>query len=317
MTGVLAVAAVAAFVASLLVGPQGIGLPPGSDAARLVLLEIRLPRAVLGLMIGGLLGLAGAVLQGYLRNPLAEPGLIGVSGGAALGAVIAIHSGAAGAFSMALPLGGLMGAAVSTLTVLLLAGELAGPITLILAGVAVSSLTAALTSLALNLAPNPFAASEMIYWLMGSLTDRSLVHVWLAAPLMIAGALLLLSTGRDLDALTLGEDAAQNLGVSLASLRNRVVAGTALGVGAATAVTGAIGFVGLVVPHMLRPFLGHEPGTLLLPSFLGGGALVLAADVLLRVLSPAGDLRLGVVTALLGAPFFLWLVLRTRREIGP
>lgn len=317
MTGVLAVAAVAAFVASLLVGPQGIGLPPGSDAARLVLLEIRLPRAVLGLMIGGLLGLAGAVLQGYLRNPLAEPGLIGVSGGAALGAVIAIHSGAAGAFSMALPLGGLMGAAVSTLTVLLLAGELAGPITLILAGVAVSSLTAALTSLALNLAPNPFAASEMLYWLMGSLTDRSLVHVWLAAPLMIAGALLLLSTGRDLDALTLGEDAAQNLGVSLASLRNRVVAGTALGVGAATAVTGAIGFVGLVVPHMLRPFLGHEPGTLLLPSFLGGGALVLAADVLLRVLSPAGDLRLGVVTALLGAPFFLWLVLRTRREIGP
>lgn len=317
MTGVLAVAAVAAFVASLLVGPQGIGLPPGSDAARLVLLEIRLPRAVLGLMIGGLLGLAGAVLQGYLRNPLAEPGLIGVSGGAALGAVIAIHSGAAGAFSMALPLGGLMGAAVSTLTVLLLAGELAGPITLILAGVAVSSLTAALTSLALNLAPNPFAASEMIYWLMGSLTDRSLVHVWLAAPLMIAGALLLLSTGRDLDALTLGEDAAQNLGVSLASLRNRVVAGTALGVGAATAVTGAIGFVGLVVPHMLRPFLGHEPSTLLLPSFLGGGALVLAADVLLRVLSPAGDLRLGVVTALLGAPFFLWLVLRTRREIGP
>lgn len=317
MTGVLAVAAVAAFVASLLVGPQGIGLPPGSDAARLVLLEIRLPRAVLGLMIGGLLGLAGAVLQGYLRNPLAEPGLIGVSGGAALGAVIAIHSGAAGAFSMALPLGGLMGAAVSTLTVLLLAGELAGPITLILAGVAVSSLTAALTSLALNLAPNPFAASEMLYWLMGSLTDRSLVHVWLAAPLMIAGALLLLSTGRDLDALTLGEDAAQNLGVSLASLRNRVVAGTALGVGAATAVTGAIGFVGLVVPHMLRPFLGHEPSTLLLPSFLGGGALVLAADVLLRVLSPAGDLRLGVVTALLGAPFFLWLVLRTRREIGP
>jgi iron complex transport system permease protein len=317
MAGMLTAALLVAFAASLLVGPQGIGLPTGSDAARLVLLEIRLPRAILGLMIGGLLGLSGAVLQGYLRNPLAEPGLIGVSGGAALGAVIAIHSGAAGAFSLALPIGGLAGAALSTITVLLLAGELAGPITLILAGVAVSSLTTALTSLALNLAPNPFAASEMLYWLMGSLTDRSLVHVWLASPLMIAGAVILILTGRDLNALTLGEDAAQNLGVSLSSLRNRVVAGTALGVGAATAVAGAIGFVGLVVPHMLRPFLGHEPGKLLLPSFLGGGAIVLAADVLLRVLSPAGDLRLGVVTALLGAPFFLWLVLKTRREIGP
>jgi iron complex transport system permease protein len=317
MAGMLTAALLVAFAASLLVGPQGIGLPTGSDAARLVLLEIRLPRAILGFMIGGLLGLSGAVLQGYLRNPLAEPGLIGVSGGAALGAVIAIHSGAAGAFSLALPIGGLAGAALSTITVLLLAGELAGPITLILAGVAVSSLTTALTSLALNLAPNPFAASEMLYWLMGSLTDRSLVHVWLASPLMIAGAVILILTGRDLNALTLGEDAAQNLGVSLSSLRNRVVAGTALGVGAATAVAGAIGFVGLVVPHMLRPFLGHEPGKLLLPSFLGGGAIVLAADVLLRVLSPAGDLRLGVVTALLGAPFFLWLVLKTRREIGP
>ena len=314
---ILAGAAFVAFAASVLAGPQGFGLPSGSEAARLVVTEIRLPRAILGFLIGGVLGLAGAVLQGYLRNPLAEPGIIGVSGGAALGAVTAIHSGAASAFALALPLGGLLGAGLSTLTVMLLAGELTGPITLILAGVAVSSLAAALTSLALNLAPNPFAASEMLYWLMGSLTDRSLLHVWLAAPLMLAGAVILLSTRSALDALTLGEEAAQNLGVDLASLCNRVIAGTALAVGAATSVAGAIGFVGLVVPHLLRPLVGQEPGRLLLPSFLGGAVLVLFADVALRLISPAGDLRLGVVTALIGAPFFLWLVLKTRRELGP
>jgi iron complex transport system permease protein len=314
---VVGLASALALVASLLVGPQGIGLPGDGAAAQLVLTEIRLPRAILGYLIGGVLGLSGSVLQGYLRNPLAEPGIIGVSGGAALGAVTAIHSGMAASFALALPLGGLLGSGLATLVVLLLAGSRTGPITLILAGVAVSSLAAALTSLALNLAPNPFAASEMLYWLMGSLTDRSLVHVWLAAPLMLAGAAVLLSTRRALDALTLGEDAAQNLGVDLASLRNRVIAGTALAVGAATAVSGAIGFVGLVVPHLLRPFAGQQPGRLLLPSFLGGAALVLAADVVLRLVSPAGDLRLGVLTSLIGAPFFLWLVLRTRRELGP
>jgi iron complex transport system permease protein len=152
---------------------------------------------------------------------------------------------------------------------------------------------------------------------MGSLTDRSLLHVWIAAPLIIAGAAILLSTRRSLDALTLGEEAAINLGVDPASLRLRVVAGTALAIGAATAISGAIGFVGLVVPHLLRPHLGQEPGRLLAPSVLGGGALVLAADVGLRLLSPSGDLRLGVVTALIGAPFFLWLVVKTRRELGP
>ena len=314
---VLGGCAALAFVVSLLAGPQGLGLPSGSEAARLVLLEIRLPRAILGFLIGAVLGLSGAVLQGYLRNPLAEPGLIGVSGGAALGAVTAIHSGMAAMFPLALPAGGLLGAGLATLVVVLLAGELTGPVTLILAGVAVSSLAAALTSLALNLAPNPFAASEMLYWLMGSLTDRSLLHVWLAAPLMLAGGLVLFSVARDLDALTLGEEAALNLGVDPVSLRNRVIAGTALAVGAATAVAGAIGFVGLVVPHLLRPIVGQEPGRLLIPSCLGGAALVLTADVALRLLSPTGDLRLGVVTALLGAPFFLWLVLRTRAELNP
>ena len=315
--GALALVAALAFLASLLVGPSGIGIPQGSEAARMILIEIRLPRALLGALIGGALGLSGAVLQGYLRNPLAEPGLLGISGGASLGAVIAIHTGAAGAFALALPAGGLAGAALAATTVMLLAGERSGPLTLILAGVAISSLAGALTTLALNLSPNPFASVEMLFWLLGSLTDRSLTHVWMAAPLILIGGALLLTTGRALDALTLGEEAAQNLGVDLKALRARIVAGTALAVGAATAVAGTIGFVGLVVPHLLRPLIGHEPRRLLPASAFGGAALVLAADVTLRLFAPLSEVRLGVVTALIGAPFFLWLVVKTRRELGP
>lgn len=314
----LGAAVALAFLVSLLVGPAGFGWPAAdAEAARLILVEIRLPRALLGALIGGALGLSGAVLQGYLRNPLAEPGLIGISGGASLGAVAAIHSGLASAFALALPLGGLAGAVVATLAVMALAGAGSGPIALILAGVAVSSVAGAMTSLALNLSPNPFASVEMLFWMMGSLGDRSLLHVWLAGPMIAAGAALLLATGRALDALSLGEDAARNLGVDLGRLRLAVVAGTALAVGAATSVAGTIGFVGLVVPHLLRPLVGHQPSRLLWASLLGGAALTLAADVALRLISPAGEVRLGVLTALVGAPFFLWLVVRTRRELGP
>ncbi len=317
LAALLGCAALASFLLSLFLGVDGFTVAGSAEAQRTILLEVRLPRALLGFMVGGTLGLAGAVLQGYLRNPLAEPGILGISGGAALGAVIAIHSGLAQAVALALPLAGLAGAALATLALSMLAGRGTGSVTLILAGVAVSSLAAALTSLALNLAPNPFAASEMLYWLMGSLTDRSLTHVWLAAPLMAVGCVLLASTARDLDALSLGEAAAQNLGVDPTRLRWTVVSGTALAVGAATAVCGAISFVGLMVPHLLRPLTTGEPGQLLLPSFLGGAALVLLADVALRILSPMGDLRLGVLTALIGAPFFLWLVLSKRSEMAP
>jgi iron complex transport system permease protein len=317
LAALLGCAAVFAFFLSMVLGVDGFSVAGSPEAQRTILLEVRLPRALLGFMVGGTLGLAGAVLQGYLRNPLAEPGIMGISGGAALGAVIAIHSGLAQSVALALPLAGLTGAAIATLALAVLAGRGTGSVTLILAGVAVSSLAAALTSLALNLAPNPFAASEMLYWLMGSLTDRSLTHVWLAVPLMALGCLLLARTARDLDALSLGEAAAQNLGVDPARLRWMVVAGTALSVGAATAVCGAISFVGLMVPHLLRPLTSGEPGRLLLPSFLGGAALVLLADVALRIMSPMGDLRLGVLTALIGAPFFLWLVLSKRSELAP
>ena len=316
-TAWLAALLVIAVAAALAVGPGRIGLPGGADAARLILLEIRLPRALLGVFVGGALGLSGAVLQGYLRNPLAEPALLGISGGAALGAVVAIHSGAAAMLSLALPLGGLAGAGIAAGLLLVLAGRDAGPLTLILAGVAVASLSGALTALALSLSPNPFASVEIMLWLMGSLDDRSLAHVWLAAPLVLAGGALLVSTGRALDALTLGEDAAANLGVDLRHLKLRVVAGTALAVGAATAVAGSIGFVGLVVPHLLRQLVGHAPRRLLVPSALAGAALVTLADAGLRLFAPYGGVRLGVVTALVGAPFFLWLLLKSRRELGP
>jgi iron complex transport system permease protein len=305
------------FAASLLIGPAGFGFPGGANAAWLIFSEIRLPRTVLGALIGGALGLSGATLQGYLRNPLAEPGLLGVTGGASLGAVTAIHTGASAAFALALPIGGLIGATAATTAVLLLAGSRSGPVTLILAGVAISSLAGALTTLALNLSPNPFAAVEMVFWLLGSLNDRSLVHVWVASPLIIAGGAILLSLKGDLDALSLGDDVAANLGLDLRRVRLKVVAGTALAIGAATSVAGSIGFVGLVVPHILRRFAGHEPGRLLGVSALGGACLVLIADLVLRLLSPVGDLKLGVLTALIGAPFFLWLVVKTRQELGP
>jgi iron complex transport system permease protein len=314
--GLIVVVALA-FLVSVAVGPAGFGWRLSGEAGGLILREIRLPRAVLGAMTGASLGLSGAALQGYLRNPLAEPSIVGVSGGAALGAVVAIHLGLASAFALALPAGGLIGAMVAMVLVVMLAGAGGGPVTLILAGLAVSSVAAALTSLALNLSQNPFATAEMVYWMMGSLADRPVGQVWLATPLMLAGMALLLAVGRALDALTLGEDAARSLGMDLSSTRLAVVAGTALSVGAATAVTGIVGFVGLIVPHALRPFVGHRPGPLLPASALGGAAMLLSADVVLRLIQPWMELRIGVLTALLGTPFFVWLVLKTRSELGP
>ena len=319
----LAIALVVAFATSLLVGPAAIGvrhvigaLFAGEfETTALIVREVRLPRAILGLAIGATLGLSGAVLQGYLRNPLAEPGLIGVSAAAALGAVVAFYWGLAAMFSLALPLGGMAGAALAVVGVQLLAGRGGGSLTLILAGIAVSSFAGALTSLALNLSPNPFAALEIVFWMMGSLADRSFEHVWLSIPFMAVGWTLLFTLSRPLDALSLGEDAAQTLGFDLARVRWRMIIGTALSVGAATSVAGVIGFVGLVVPHLLRPLVGHRPSTLLPASALGGATLTLVADVAVRVLSPGRELKLGVLTALVGAPFFLYLVLKHRRRL--
>ncbi len=318
----LTLATAAAFVGSLLTGPAGLDASAilqglfsgGEDAAALIAREVRLPRALLGLLIGATLGACGAALQGYLRNPLAEPGLIGISASAALGAVVALYFGLAATLPLALPLGGLAGAALCVLLILALAGRAAGTMTLILAGIAVSSLAGALTALALSLAPSPYAALEIVFWMLGALTDRSLTHVWLAAPFLLVGLALVLSVGRGLDALTLGEDAAESLGIRLVSLRWRIVLGTALGIGAATSVAGIIGFVGLVVPHVLRPLVGHRPAPLLAASALGGALLTLSADIAVRVVLPGQEMKLGVLTALIGAPFFLWLVLHARER---
>lgn len=312
----LVIAVFVAFVLAVLAGPGYLGVQGAGDVKRLILWEIRLPRALLGGLVGAGLGVAGAALQGYLRNPLAEPGIIGVSGGAALGAVIAIHSGLAGAFPLALPVAGLLGAVGATLLVTLLAGERSGAVPLILAGVAVAALASALVSLVLNLSRNPFAAAESIFWMMGSLADRSLIHVMLSGPLIGLGIVLLLRLGRTLDALTLGDAAAESMGEDLTRARRLLVAGVALSVGAATAVTGIIGFVGLVVPHVLRPIVGHRPSRLLLASALGGAVLVMVADALVRLMSPILDIRIGVLTAVLGAPFFLWLIVKLRRELA-
>ncbi len=314
---VLALAAV-----SLSLGPADVSLPAslralvlgGDGPLPMVMREIRLPRVLLALMIGGTLGLAGAAMQGYLRNPLAEPGLLGVSASAALGAVLAIQTGLSAAFALALPLSALAGAVVAVLILIVLAGPRAETLTLILAGVALSAVAGALTQLVLNLSPNPFAASEIVFWMMGSLADRSMLHVWLALPFMALGVLLLAGVGRGLDALTLGEDAASSMGIDLGRLRMRVVLGTACVVGAGTAVAGAIGFVGLVVPHLLRGAVGGRPGPLLWVSAAGGAAMLLAADIAVRVVAPDRDLKLGVLTALVGAPFFLHLVWRSRGE---
>ncbi|MFZ9685802.1 MAG: FecCD family ABC transporter permease [Gemmobacter sp.] len=302
----------ALFAASLAIGPAGAAFWQGGEAASLILREIRLPRAVLGAMIGAALGLAGAAMQGYLRNPLAEPGLIGVSPAAALGAVVALQSGLAAAHVLILPAMALAGAAVAVVLMVALAGPRGGAFGLILAGIAISALAGALVSLVLNLSPNPFAAAEIVFWMMGSLADRSVVHVWIALPFLALGALLVAGTARGLDALTLGEDAAASMGVDLRRLRLRIVLGTAALVGAATAVAGAIGFVGLVVPHLLRPLVGARPSRLLPASALGGAAMVLAADIGVRLIAPERDLKLGVLTALVGAPFFLHLIWRHR-----
>lgn len=319
----LAVLTAVLFLLSLTVGPAGIAFGESiaalfsdkADAIALIMQEVRLPRAILGLMIGATLGLSGAALQGYLRNPLAEPGLIGVSAAASLGAVLAIYTGLSAMFALALPLAALAGAVVAVIIVQALAGAGGGTLTIILAGVAVSSFAGAMTSLALNLSPNPFASLEIMFWMLGSLTDRSMVHVWLAAPFMLAGWIMLAMLGRALDALTLGADTATSLGFDLRRVRFLAVFGTAASVGAATAVAGAIGFVGLVVPHLLRPLVGARPSRLLPVSALGGACMVLAADILVRLVAPGRDLKLGVLTAIVGAPFFLWLVYRSRGRL--
>jgi len=309
--------------AALSVGVGTAAIPParvlaalvghGDPIERAILIELRLPRALLGLAVGAMLGLSGAALQGYLRNPLAEPSVLGASNGAALGAVVALYFGLAQWHPAMLPAMAITGALASLGALVLLSGRAEGPLTLILAGIAVGTVAGAGISLALNLSPNPFAAMEIASWLLGSLEDRSFRHVALALPCIAIGTALLAFDGRALDALTLGEDGAAALGIDLARTRARLLLGVAIGVGGAVAVSGAIGFVGLIVPHLLRPFTNRSPSALLWPSAAGGAALLTLADVAVRMIPASNELKLGVVTAFLGVPVFLLHLKRERR----
>ena len=308
------------FAASLLAGR--IWLTPGemleglfssrAQLPSLIVTELRLPRAVLAVLVGATLGISGAVLQGLTRNPLAEPGLLGITSGASFGAVVAIYFGLSQLSSVVIPAFGLFGSFAAMLLTFAL-GRGGGTLALVLGGAAVNSFGVALIALALNLAPGVDAAYEIMTWLMGSLANRSWDQVLLAGPFIAVGCALLAFTGRALDALTLGEAQAASLGVSLQALRWTALLGTALAVGGATSVTGAVGFIGLVAPHLVRPFAGYQPSRILLPSATAGAVLLLAADVATRLISVGPEIKLGVFTALLGTPFFFWLVVRLRR----
>jgi iron complex transport system permease protein len=309
-------------VLSLMVGPARLspraaiaGLVSGDGPAGIIVRDIRLPRTALALLIGFTLGLSGAALQGLLRNPLAEPALFGAPQAAAAAAAFVIAFGFAGAISLAVPLAGIAGALVSIGGLVAIAGRRASLTVTLLAGLALASFAGAMTALVLNLAPNPYAALEIAFWLLGSLEDRSSDHLVIAAPFFVASWLLLAVNARAYRALTLGEDAAVSLGVNLARVRLMVVIGVALGVGAAVAVAGSIGFIGLVAPHLVRRAVGSDPARVLLPGALTGAALLMTADITVRAIPAADELRVGVVTALIGVPFFLAMIFSERRML--
>lgn len=306
-----------ASLASLLAGK--VWITPAAmlagDERWAIIAELRLPRTLLALIVGGGLGLAGAAMQGYLRNPLADPGLFGVSAGAALGAVLAIFLGLS-ATPYVLSAWALAGAGAAMALLAALAGHSGSIIVFTLGGVVISSLAGALTALVISLAPTPFATGQIVNWLMGALTDRSWNDVLVAAPLIALGAAVLAGTARALDALTLGEAAARSLGVNPARLQAQIIIGVGLIVGASVAAAGVIGFIGLIVPHLVRPFTARNPAAVLLPAALGGALLLLVADAAVRAAPTVSELRVGIAMSLLGGPFFLALLVRLRRKLG-
>jgi len=316
----LAAIAAAALFAALLLGPTP--MPPsealaalfgGADAAaRTILWSIRLPRALAALLVGMALGLSGAALQGLLRNPLADPGVLGVSAAASLGATVTLYYGLASAFVFATPLAAVAGAVAATAFLGFAALRTQSVVTLILIGVGLSSFAGALMALLLNLAPNPFSLSDMVSWMLGTVANRSIEDVALAAPFLATGAALLIGSSRGLSALSLGEEAAAGVGLDLSRTRLAVVTGAGLATGAAVSLAGAIGFVGLVAPHLVRPLVGHEPARTLAPAALLAGALLVIADILVRTLPTDSELKLGVVAALIGAPAFVWIAAQRR-----
>ena len=302
---------------SLMAGRIWVPIAAWSDQADprwAIIFELRVPRTLLALAVGAALGIAGAALQGYTRNPLADPGALGVSAMAALGAVLTLYFGAGAQAPWVISTFAMAGALAAVVGLLALAGTGSTMVTFVLSGVVLQTLAGAGVALALSLAPNPWAVNEIVNWLMGSLADRSLDEVRFALPFLFAGVALILFTGRALDALTLGETTARSLGVDMGRARVLLALGVALTSGASVAVTGVIGFGGLIVPHLLRPLVGARPGALLGPSARGGALLVLAADILVRLTPGANEVKLGVAMAALGGPFFFGLLITLRRR---
>ncbi len=321
LTIFLALTSAALFAMSALVGTASISLADsfaaligqGDAATRTILWEIRLPRAAAAFVVGAALGLAGAGLQGLLQNPLAEPGVLGVSAFSALGAVFAIFFGIAAVSSFAVPLAAIFGAGVATVLLALAAMRGAGSVTLLLIGIGLSSFAGALMSLALNMAPNPYSLSDLVNWMMGSVANRSWADLVLTAPALAVGAALVMMAGPGLRALSLGDETAASLGADPKRTRLLVIGGTSLLAGASVATAGTIGFVGIVAPHVIRPFVRHDPERLLVPSALVAGAILLAADIAIRVLPFQQELKLGVAAALVGGPVFIWIAARLGR----
>jgi len=288
----------------------------GEDAHQIIVWQIRAPRALAAFITGAALGLSGAALQGLLRNPLADPGVLGVSASASLGATIVIYFGFVQVWAWALPLAAVAGALMATLLLSFAALASSSVVGLILIGVGLSSLAGALMSLVVNFAPNPFSLSDMMNWMLGSVANRSLRDSALALPFVLAGAALLIASARGLQALSLGEEAASGVGLNLARTRLLTVAGAGLATGGAVSLAGAIGFVGLIAPHFIRPLVGHDPARALWPSALFAGLMLLLADILVRLLPSQTELKLGVVVALIGAPAFIWIAARRRTDHG-
>lgn len=284
----------------------------GEAADAIVIWDIRLPRALAAFVVGAALGISGAALQGLLRNPLAEPGVLGVSASAALAATAAIYYGLTALSPIVLPIAAIAGALAATFVIAVAAIRTESVVTLILVGVGISSFAGALMSLLMNFAPNPFFLSDMINWMLGSVANRSFVDLQIAGPFFATGMVVLWLSRRGLSVLTLGEEAASGAGVDLRRLRVLIVLGAGLATGAAVSIAGAIGFVGIVAPHVVRPFVKHDPARSLVPSALLAGVFLVLADIGVRLLPTQTELKLGVVAALIGAPAFIWIAMQRR-----
>ena len=284
----------------------------GDPADRLVVVHIRLPRAITAFVVGAALGASGAALQGLLRNPLAEPGVLGVSAMASLGATGALYYGLAALSAWVMPSAAIIGALAGTALIAFAALRTASAVTLILIGVGLSSFAGAAMNLMMNLAPNPFSLADMVNWMLGSVANRSFLDLAFAAPFLVVGIGVLFATRRGLSALTLGEEAASGVGLNLRQQRLSIVLGTGLATGGAVALAGIIGFVGIVAPHIVRPMVDHDPARSLLPSALLAGLILVLADIGVRLMPTVSELKLGVVAALIGAPAFIWIAMQRR-----